>query len=74
MTRSMSNWINAKKEVPNSEVGAWSPTVVAVCDLGCVYKLSHIGNIQDGCWQRTEEFVKNGSRYVAHWMPLPELE
>jgi hypothetical protein len=63
-----SGWIPCSVAMPHNEPGLWSKEVVALSNLGDVFKLSAMG----GYWQRTQAFVDSGASSVTHWMALPD--
>lgn len=64
----MSQWIKCSDKLPNSEPGRWSEDVIALSDIGDVFRLACTGSY----WQRTGSFIESGSNEVVAWMPLPE--
>ena len=59
-------WISVEDQLPNHDAGKWSDPVIALSDIGLVFRLSYCGG-----WQRTSDFMSTGSSKVTHWMPLP---
>ena len=59
-------WIPVSERLPNHDAGKWSDPVIALSDIGLVFRLSYCGG-----WQRTGDFMSTGSSKVTHWMPLP---
>ena len=59
-------WISVEDQLPNHDAGKWSDPVIALSDVGLVFRLSYCGG-----WQRTGDFMSTGSSKVTHWMPLP---
>ena len=59
-------WIPVEDQLPNHDAGKWSNPVIALSDIGLVFRLSYCGG-----WQRTGDFMSTGSSKVTHWMPLP---
>ena len=59
-------WISVEDQLPNHDAGKWSNPVIALSDIGLVFRLSYCGG-----WQRTGDFMSTGSSKVTHWMPLP---
>ena len=55
---------------PKGEKGCWSKDVVAVTNLGHVFKLAYFNGETDGCWQRPGAFAKG--EYVERWTDMPE--
>lgn len=66
----MSGWIKCIDRMPENNPGRWSEKVVAVSDLGDVFKLSAMG----GYWQRSSAFVESGAESITHWQPLPDQD
>ncbi len=61
-------WISVEDQLPNHDAGKWSDPVIALSDIGLVFRLSYCGG-----WQRTGDFMSTGSSKVTHWMPLPAV-
>lgn len=59
-------WISVEDQLPNHDAGKWSNPVIALSDIGLVFRLSYCGG-----WQRTGDFMSTGSSKVTHWMPFP---
>ncbi|AGN89451.1 hypothetical protein Eta_005 [Serratia phage Eta] len=55
-------WVACSDRLPESKPGVWSKEIVAVTNLGDVFKLSCIG----GYWQRTSEFIDSGATSITH--------
>ena len=64
-------WISVEDNLPFSAKGQWSQPVIAMSDVGLIYKLSYFNGDDSGCWQRTSAFAESASKIVTHWMPLP---
>ena len=64
--RAVPQWISVEDQLPNHDAGKWSNPVIALSDIGLVFRLSYCGG-----WQRTGDFMSTGSSKVTHWMPLP---
>ena len=61
-------WISVKDKTPKHEPGKWSDPVIAMSDIGLVFRLSYCGG-----WQRTGDFMSTGSSKVTHWIPMPKI-
>ena len=59
-------WISVEDQLPKHDAGKWSNPVIALSDIGLVFRLSYCGG-----WQRNGDFMSTGSSKVTHWMPLP---
>lgn len=64
-----SAWISAEQH-PAGQKGLWTPDVVAVTNLGNVFKLAFFHGEESGVWQRPKAFM-NGER-VEWWTPMPK--
>jgi hypothetical protein len=65
-----SEWVSVDDRLPESSNGEWSKPVIALCDCGIVYHLSHFKGDEGDCWQRTSSFANNESSRVMYWMEL----
>lgn len=63
----MSGWILASERLPASEPGTWSKEVIAVTELGDVFKLSCMGEY----WQRPSAMEDHDKVYK--WCEMPDL-
>ena len=61
-------WISVENKTPEHEPGKWSDPVIAMSDIGLVFRLSYCGG-----WQRTGDFMSTGSSKVTHWIPMPKF-
>ena len=61
-------WIPVSERLPNHDAGKWSDPVIALSDIGLVFRLSYCGG-----WQRTGDFMSTGSSEVTHWIPMPKF-
>ena len=61
-------WISVKDQLPKHDAGKWSDPVIALSDIGLVFRLSYCGG-----WQRTGDFMSTGSSKVTHWIPMPKF-
>ena len=61
-------WISIKDQLPKHDDGKWSDTVIALSDIGLVFRLSYCGG-----WERTGDFMSTGSSKVTHWIPMPKF-
>ena len=61
-------WISVEDQLPKHDAGKWSDPVIALSDIGLVFRLSYCGG-----WQRTGDFMSTGSSKVTHWIPMPKF-
>ena len=61
-------WISVKDQLPKHDAGKWSDPVIALSDIGLVFRLSYCGG-----WERTGDFMSTGSSKVTHWIPMPKF-
>ncbi len=61
-----SQWISVDDRLPDNQADKWSEDVIALSDLGDVFRLACMG----GYWQRSHAFIDSGAEKVTHWMPL----
>ena len=66
----MSEWISVEDSLPCSVTGCWSSVVEVKCNLGFSYNISYFSGVEDGCWQRTGEFIRNESDKIIKWRLL----
>ncbi len=72
----MNKWISVNRRLPEGEKGKWSEEVIALSDDLFIYQISYFngsGGETGGCWQRPSDFVKNGSKKIIGWIPMPEI-
>ena len=65
---SVIKWISVKDQLPKHDAGKWSDPVIALSDIGLVFRLSYCGG-----WQRNGDFMSTGSSKVTHWIPMPKF-
>ena len=61
-------WISVEDQLPKHDAGKWSDPVIALSDIGLVFRLSYCGG-----WQRNGDFMSTGSSKVTHWIPMPKF-
>lgn len=64
-------WLPADSP-PLGQPGYWTADVVAVTNLGGVYRLAYFNGEDGGVWQRPAAFA--GAEQVEFWRPWPDYE